>query len=85
MITLVAFIVGSRASNLAKAQVREYLAPLRERFPEVTFTHRVILEGGDRDRRSLVSNVSAVSGVAPSAPSRNRRWFGETLTPWSTL
>ncbi|MGW4896895.1 hydroxymethylbilane synthase [Kitasatospora sp. NPDC004240] len=56
------FLVGSRASNLAKAQVREYLAPLRERFPEVTFNHRIILEGGDRDRRSLLSDVSAVSG-----------------------
>ncbi|MGW6914821.1 hydroxymethylbilane synthase [Kitasatospora sp. NPDC054939] len=57
-----AFLVGSRASHLAKAQVREYLAPLRERFPDTTFTHRVILEGGDRDRRSLLSDVSLVSG-----------------------
>ncbi|AUG78114.1 porphobilinogen deaminase [Kitasatospora sp. MMS16-BH015] len=56
------FLVGSRASNLAKAQVREYLAPLRERFPDTTFSHRVILEGGDKDRRSLLSSVSAVSG-----------------------
>ncbi|MFJ6217261.1 hydroxymethylbilane synthase [Streptomyces sp. NPDC092296] len=59
---MAAFFIGSRASNLAKAQVRGYLAPLRERFPEVTFTHRVILEGGDRDRRSLLSDVSAASG-----------------------
>lgn len=56
------YLVGSRASNLAKAQVREYLAPLRERFPAITFTHRVILEGGDKDRRSLLSDVSTVSG-----------------------
>ncbi|WP_327289806.1 hydroxymethylbilane synthase [Streptomyces sp. NBC_01198] len=56
------YLVGSRASNLAKAQVREYLSPLRERFPNTRFTHRVILEGGDRDRRSVVSKVSAVSG-----------------------
>ncbi|KIF73487.1 porphobilinogen deaminase [Streptomyces sp. 150FB] len=56
------FFVGSRASNLAKAQVREYLAPLRARHPEITFTHRVILEGGDKDRKSAVSAVSAVSG-----------------------
>lgn len=56
------YLVGSRASNLAKAQVREYLAPLRERFPRVTFTHRVILEGGDKDRKSRLSAVSAVSG-----------------------
>lgn len=56
------YLVGSRASNLAKAQVREYLAPLRERFPEVTFTHRVILEGGDKDRKSPLASVSAVNG-----------------------
>ncbi|MFG1808683.1 hydroxymethylbilane synthase [Streptomyces sp. NPDC049040] len=59
---MVQYFVGSRASNLAKAQVREYLRPLRERFPDATFTHRVILEGGDRDRESLASDVSAVSG-----------------------
>jgi hydroxymethylbilane synthase len=56
------FLVGSRASNLAKAQVREYLAPLRDRFPQVNFVHRVILEGGDRDRSSHLAHVSAVSG-----------------------
>ncbi|MFE2940359.1 hydroxymethylbilane synthase [Streptomyces sp. NPDC059255] len=56
------FVVGSRASNLAKSQVRAFLAPLRERFPDVRFTHRVILEGGDRDRRSLLPGVSALSG-----------------------
>ncbi|MFD9375986.1 hydroxymethylbilane synthase [Streptomyces sp. NPDC059999] len=56
------YLVGSRASNLARTQVRGFLAPLRERFPDVTFTHRVILEGGDRDRRSLLADVSAVSG-----------------------
>ncbi|MFD5160529.1 hydroxymethylbilane synthase [Streptomyces hawaiiensis] len=56
------YLVGSRASNLARAQVREYLDPLRERFPRITFTHRVILEGGDKDRNSRLSDVSAISG-----------------------
>lgn len=56
------YLVGSRASNLAKVQVREYLAPLRERFTGITFTHRVILEGGDKDRKSRLSAVSAISG-----------------------
>ncbi|MFJ9951227.1 hydroxymethylbilane synthase [Kitasatospora sp. NPDC091207] len=56
------FLVGSRASALARTQVRDYLAPLRGRHPEITFTQRVILEGGDKDRTSLLSNVSAVSG-----------------------
>ena len=56
------FLVGSRASVLARTQVREYLAPLRRRFPEHTFTHRVILEGGDKDRKSTLSSVSVVSG-----------------------
>ncbi|MDH6136408.1 hydroxymethylbilane synthase [Kitasatospora sp. MAA4] len=55
-------VVGSRASQLAKAQVKEFLAPLRERFPEVTFRHQVILEGGDRDRKSALPTVSASSG-----------------------
>lgn len=59
---MVQYLVGSRASKLARAQVREYLRPLRARFPEVTFTHRVILEGGDKDRKSFLSKVSAVSG-----------------------
>ncbi|WP_414166643.1 hydroxymethylbilane synthase [Streptoverticillium reticulum] len=45
-------IVGSRASRLARAQVREWLGPMRERFPHVTFRQRVILEGGDEDRRT---------------------------------
>ncbi|MEV7086853.1 hydroxymethylbilane synthase [Streptomyces sp. NPDC093085] len=56
------FVVGSRASHLAKTQVRTFLAPLRERFPETGFTHRVILEGGDRDRKSPLHGVSARSG-----------------------
>jgi hydroxymethylbilane synthase len=56
------FVIGSRASNLAKAQVRAFLAPLRERFPDIEFTHRVILEGGDKDRKSPLSGVSAVNG-----------------------
>lgn len=59
---MVQYLVGSRASSLAKAQVRAYLRPLRERFPDTTFTHRVILEGGDKDRKSLLSRVSAASG-----------------------
>lgn len=62
MVTVAQYLVGSRASNLARTQVREYLRPLRERFPDTTFTHRVILEGGDRDRRSRTSDVSAASG-----------------------
>lgn len=56
------YVVGSRASSLAKTQARAYLAPLRERFPDVAFTHRVILEGGDKDRNSPAADVSAVSG-----------------------
>ncbi|GAA1170010.1 hypothetical protein GCM10009654_29120 [Streptomyces hebeiensis] len=56
------FLVGSRASNLAKGQVRGFLTPLRELYPEITFTHRVILEGGDKDRTSPLSRVSTDSG-----------------------
>ncbi|MGW2541245.1 hydroxymethylbilane synthase [Kitasatospora sp. NPDC001574] len=54
--------VGSRGSHLAKAQVREFLAPLRERFPEVTFRQRVITEAGDQDRRSALKAVSERGG-----------------------
>ncbi|MFD4998893.1 hydroxymethylbilane synthase [Streptomyces buecherae] len=59
---MVQYLVGSRASNLAKAQVREYLRPLRERFTNIKFTHRTVLEGGDKDRKSHLSSVSATSG-----------------------
>ncbi|MEE1785035.1 hydroxymethylbilane synthase [Streptomyces sp. SP17BM10] len=55
-------VVGSRASHLARAQVREFLAPLRERFPDVAFRHRVITEVGDQDRRSALREVSERGG-----------------------
>jgi hydroxymethylbilane synthase len=57
-----ALIVGSRASHLARAQVKEFLAPLRERFPDVEFRHQVILEGGDLDRKTALPTVSGRSG-----------------------
>ncbi|WP_261802004.1 hydroxymethylbilane synthase [Streptomyces sp. ISID311] len=72
VVTVAQYLVGSRASNLAKAQVREYLRPLRERFPDATFTHRVILEGGDKDRKSLLSSVSAVSGGSAFSTEQER-------------
>ncbi|MFF3111769.1 hydroxymethylbilane synthase [Kitasatospora sp. NPDC057904] len=55
-------VVGSRASHLARAQVREFLAPLRERFPDVVFRRRVITEAGDQDRRSALREVSERGG-----------------------
>ncbi|WP_416873530.1 hydroxymethylbilane synthase [Kitasatospora sp. SC0581] len=55
-------VVGSRASHLARAQVREYLARLRERFPGVVFRRRVITEAGDQDRRSALRDVSERGG-----------------------
>ncbi|MFF3017147.1 hydroxymethylbilane synthase [Streptomyces sp. NPDC057939] len=42
--------IGSRASKLARRQVAEWLAPVAEQFPNVTFRREVILEGGDQDR-----------------------------------
>ncbi|MFJ8097587.1 hydroxymethylbilane synthase [Streptomyces griseofuscus] len=62
LISVSPYVVGSRASNLARAQVREYLTLLRDGYPAVEFKHRVILEGGDRDRKSRISEVSAVYG-----------------------
>jgi hydroxymethylbilane synthase len=56
-------MVGSRASALARTQVREVLAPLRQQLPNVDFRHRVILEGGDRDRRTpTLAEVAKTSG-----------------------
>ncbi|MEU3566790.1 MULTISPECIES: hydroxymethylbilane synthase [unclassified Kitasatospora] len=55
-------VVGSRASHLARAQVTEFLAPLRERFPDVVFRQRVITEAGDQDRRSALRDVSERGG-----------------------
>ncbi|MFG2209977.1 hydroxymethylbilane synthase [Streptomyces sp. NPDC091682] len=42
--------IGSRASKLARTQVTEWLAPIAEQFPGVTFKREIILEGGDQDR-----------------------------------
>ncbi|MFJ4679670.1 MULTISPECIES: hydroxymethylbilane synthase [unclassified Kitasatospora] len=64
---MVELVVGSRASQLARAQVKEFLAPLRERFPDVVFRHRVILEDGDLDRRSDLREVSERGGGAAFA------------------
>ncbi len=55
-------VVGSRASHLARAQVREFLAPLRARFPDVVFRHRVITEAGDQDRKAAFREVSERGG-----------------------
>ncbi|WP_100835566.1 hydroxymethylbilane synthase [Kitasatospora fiedleri] len=64
---MVELVVGSRASQLARAQVKEFLAPLRERFPDVVFRHRVILEDGDLDRKSDLREVSERGGGAAFA------------------
>ncbi|MET9252645.1 hydroxymethylbilane synthase [Streptomyces sp. NPDC003717] len=42
--------IGSRASRLARRQVAEWLLPLADQLPDVTFRREVVLEGGDRDR-----------------------------------
>ncbi|MFE0771927.1 hydroxymethylbilane synthase [Streptomyces sp. NPDC058861] len=42
--------IGSRASNLARRQVSEWLTPIAAQLPNVTFKREVILEGGDQDR-----------------------------------
>lgn len=59
---MVTFYVGSRASALARQQVRTFLAPLREAYPDVRFVHRPLLEGGDKDRTSRLAAVSVSSG-----------------------
>ncbi|MER5780244.1 hydroxymethylbilane synthase [Streptomyces mobaraensis] len=59
--------VGSRASQLARAQVTEYLAPLRRRLPHIVFRHRVMTERADRDRRTALIQVSREAGGAAFA------------------
>lgn len=62
MDTVVTYVVGSRGSALAKAQVRGYITLLRTRFPDIEFVQRVITEDGDHDRKSPLPKVSAQSG-----------------------
>ncbi|MEV1006798.1 hydroxymethylbilane synthase [Streptomyces sp. NPDC049881] len=64
---MAAVIVGSRASQLARAQVREWLGPLRERHPDVTFTQRVVQEAGDLDRRTATLAEVAAGAESGSA------------------
>ncbi|MFD5562742.1 hydroxymethylbilane synthase [Kitasatospora griseola] len=59
---MVELVVGSRASQLARAQVREFLAPVRERYPDLVIRHRVILEDGDLDRKAALREVSERGG-----------------------
>ncbi|MGW6388942.1 hydroxymethylbilane synthase [Streptomyces sp. NPDC055103] len=57
--------MGSRASRLARAQVREVLAGWRDLFPGVEFVEQVILEEGDRDRRtSTIAEVARATGTS---------------------
>ncbi|MFK0297392.1 hydroxymethylbilane synthase [Streptomyces sp. NPDC090442] len=60
-------IVGSRASLLAKAQVREWLRPMCKQFPHVTFKQRVVLEGGDQDRKTATIAEVATKTESGSA------------------
>ncbi|WP_435191356.1 hydroxymethylbilane synthase [Streptomyces sp. bgisy126] len=58
-------MVGSRASRLAKAQVREVLAGWRQRLPGVEFVEKEILEDGDLDRRTpTIGEVARTTGTS---------------------
>ncbi|MFI5763929.1 hydroxymethylbilane synthase [Streptomyces sp. NPDC051563] len=55
--------IGSRASKLARTQVAEWLAPVAQQFPGVTFKREIILEGGDQDRVTpTLAEVAKTSG-----------------------
>ncbi|WP_327378907.1 hydroxymethylbilane synthase (plasmid) [Streptomyces sp. NBC_01216] len=54
-------LVGSRGSELARTQVRQYLELLAPLCPGVEFKRRVITEAGDRDRVSLLADVAGRS------------------------
>lgn len=55
-------VVGARGSRLAQAMVAELMARLGGPCPVVRFKNRVVMTDGDRDRKSPLSEVSAVSG-----------------------
>lgn len=55
-------VVGARGSRLAQAMVAEFLAQLGGECPVVKFKNRVVMTDGDRDRRSLLSEVSGARG-----------------------
>jgi hydroxymethylbilane synthase len=59
-------IVGSRGSRLAVAMVTEFLAGLGGTCPVVRFDRRTVLTDGDKDRKSLLSEVSDSTGVFTS-------------------
>lgn len=59
-------IVGSRGSRLAVAMVTEFLAGLGGSCPVVRFERRTVVTDGDRDRKSLISEVSEGTGVFTS-------------------
>jgi hydroxymethylbilane synthase len=59
-------IVGSRGSRLAVAMVTEFLAGLGGTCPVVRFERRTVLTDGDKDRKSLISEVSESTGVFTS-------------------
>jgi hydroxymethylbilane synthase len=59
-------VVGSRGSRLAVAMVSEFLAGLGGTCPVVRFKHRIVMTDGDRDRKSLVSEVSDGDGAFSS-------------------
>ncbi|MFD8978691.1 hydroxymethylbilane synthase [Streptomyces sp. NPDC059564] len=64
------YVVGSRASTLARAQVSGYLALLRNRSPDVEFVRREIREGGDEDRISPLKQVSERTGSSAFSSSQ---------------
>jgi hydroxymethylbilane synthase len=59
-------IIGSRGSRLAVAMVTEFLAGLGGTCPVVRFDRRTVMTDGDRDRKSLLSEVIDGTGVFTS-------------------
>jgi hydroxymethylbilane synthase len=54
-------VVGTRGSRLALAMVTEFLSGLGGTCPVVRFRNRVVMTAGDKDRKSLLSEVSGAS------------------------
>lgn len=56
-------IVGSRASDLARAQASVVIEHLRIAHPNIDFKHRVVLTTGDMDRKSKLASIGGGSGA----------------------
>jgi hydroxymethylbilane synthase len=56
-------IVGSRASDLSRAQTTYVIEQLRRALPEIEFKHRVVMTTGDKDRKTKFEHLGGGGGA----------------------